>query len=157
MLDNFEPDLAWGKRAEKIVAQLAQQNGVQVQDVSDTRHFRQYGDLLVTLATGQEYFLEVKNDSVIGKTQRVLCEEEVYMKDGDYYNKGFMYNKSDFLLVVSEPENKIYVFDFKKLKEIYKTKGQFDVLDWPQQCSDCYFVPLWIAKKYGALLDTINY
>jgi hypothetical protein len=37
------------------------------------------------------------------------------MKEGDYYNKGFMYNNSDFLLVVYEPDREVYVIDFKKL------------------------------------------
>lgn len=156
MLDNFQPDLARGKVAERIVAELVQSAGIQVEDISDLPQFRQLGDLLVTLPSGQQYYLEVKNDGVIGETGNVLCEEEVYYKENDYYKTGFMYNHSDFLLVVYEPKREIYIFDFKKLQNIYK-RGQFKIIDWPQQSSDCYMVPIWLAKKYGAWLDTINY
>lgn len=157
MLDNFDTDLAWGKRAERIVARLAQSNGVQVQDISDLPQYRQCGDLLITLASGQQYYLEVKNDSVVGSSGNILCEEEVYYKENDYFKPGFMYNHSDFLLVVSESQREIYVLDFKIMQQIYKTKGQYKFFDYPQQSSDCYLVPLWLAKKYGAWLETINY
>lgn len=47
------------------------------------------------------YFIEVKDDSRIADTGRVLCEERVCYKDGDYFQKGFMYSDYDIFCVVS--------------------------------------------------------
>ena len=157
MLSSFQSDLARGKIAEQIVEQLALASGAKVIDVSDLKEYHKYGDLQVTLPTGESYFLEVKNDGVIGSSQNVLCEEEVYMKDGDYYNKGFMYNQSNYLLVVDEAEREIYIFDFKELKKIYKKCGTFKFFDYPEQSSECYLVPICRAKQYGAYIKKINY
>ena len=44
---------------------------------------------------------------------------------------GNMYCDSDIYAVVSEPERKIYVMDFKILKANY-LKGKYRYIDWPQ-------------------------
>lgn len=100
--------------------------------------------------------IEVKNDEVIHKTDNVLCEEEVYYKDYDYSKLGFMYSDYEIYCVVSEPSRKIYIIDFKILKEHYRS-GQYKFFDYPHQCSDTYLLSLGVVKKYGGLIDTISY
>ena len=47
------------------------------------------------------YFIEVKDDSRIADTGNVLCEERVFFREGNYYQKGFMYNDYEIFCVVS--------------------------------------------------------
>ena len=67
-----------------------------------------------------------------------------------------MYSDYDIYTVVSEPERKIYVIDFKILKEIYK-KGEFKRINHYAQFTDAYLLSLGMIKKYGGLIDTIEY
>ena len=88
MLKNFNKDREAARGAEDIVrdtfSSLA--SGYTFQIVADEREYFYKGDIKATnCATGEELFIEVKNDGVIAKTQNILCEEENYMKDGDYY------------------------------------------------------------------------
>lgn len=159
MLNNFNTDLAAAKPAEKMVRNIFSSltNEYRFEDVSNQREFYYIGDLKATsLATGKEIFIEVKNDSRIADTHNVLCEEEVFYKEYGYFDKGNMYCNSNIYCVVSEQEHKIYVIDFKVLKEIYK-KGEFRTIDHPQQTTYCYLLPIWLIKKYNGLLDIIDY
>lgn len=100
--------------------------------------------------------IEVKNDEVIYKTGNVLCEEEVYYKDADYFKDGYMYSDYEVYCVVSEPERKIYIIDFKVLKSIYK-KGENKIINHYAQYSDVYLVPIGFIKQNGGLIDIIEY
>lgn len=40
-----------------------------------------------------------------------------------------MFCSGDYFAVVSEPSQKIYIIDYKKLREIYK-QGEYRVFDW---------------------------
>ena len=90
--------------------------------------------------------VEVKNDTVIGSTGRILCEEEVFYKEGGYFKIGFMYNDYDIYVVVSEDTRQLYFLDFAKLKAIYKKYGYFKKFDYPTQSSDTYLVELGRAR-----------
>ena len=70
--------------------------------------------------------------------------------------KGFIYNDYEIYVVVSEPERKIYIFDFKVIKEHYR-KGEYKRLDYYDQFSDVYLVPIGIIKKYNGLINIIEY
>lgn len=158
MLVNFKTDLVKGHRAEQIVKEVftSLTDKYTFTDVSNNPSCYHKGDLLATAADGRQIFIEVKNDEVIHKTKNVLCEDEVYYKEADYYNKGNMYSDYDIYTVVSEPERKIYVIDFKILKEIYK-KGEFKRINHYAQFTDAYLLSLGMIKKYGGLIDTIEY
>ena len=67
-----------------------------------------------------------------------------------------MHGNSDVLAIVSTKENKIYFIDFKILKENY-TKGTYKKITHAQQDTHCFLCELWQVKKWGALLDVINY
>lgn len=155
--DQFYKDLEQGKRGEAIVAQYLKTANIQVQDLSNDPQYYHKGDLLITLPTGEQRMVEVKNDTVIGTTGRILCEEEVFYKEGGYFKIGFMYNDYDIYVVVSEDTRQLYFLDFAKLKAIYKKYGQFKFFNYPTQSSDTYLVDLGRAKQFGALLAITKY
>lgn len=158
MLANFKADLAKGHKAEQIVKDVftSLTDKYEFTDVSNIPQFYNKGDLLATAADGRQIMIEVKNDEVIYKTGNILCEEEVYYKDADYFKDGYMYSDYEIYCVVSEPERKIYIIDFKILKSIYR-KGENKIINHYAQYSDVYLVPIGFIKQNNGLIDTITY
>ena len=156
MLTNFQKDLAKAKQAEELVAQLLRAQGYTIEDVSNERKYYSIGDLKIILPSGEERFIEVKNDSRIHETYNILCEEENYFKNECYYSKGNMYSDYDIYCVVSQPARKIYFIDFSVLRRIYK-QGTFKVIPHTQQDSYCYLLELYQLKKNGGILGVLNY
>ena len=159
MLDNFKADLQAAKAAENLVKETFSSltTGYKFEDVSEIREYFYRGDIKATnLTTGEEVFIEVKDDSRIATTHNILCETEVFYKEYGAFGKGNMSCDYNIYCVVSKEEHKIYVIDFKVLKEIYK-KGEFKTIDHPQQTTYCYLLPIWLVKKYNGLLDIIDY
>ena len=155
---NFDKDLEKGRRAEEIVRRAFSQltSGYIFENVGDQPFYFHKGDIKATDKCGKEYMIEVKNDCRIGETKNVLCEEEVWYYSIDSSVKGFMYNDYEYYCIVSEPEQKIYVIDFKVLFSIYR-KGEFKALNHYDQMSYAYLVPLGMIKKYGGLIAVIDY
>ena len=154
----FNEDLEKGHRAELLVQKVfSQLTGEYVFDlVSDQPAFYHLGDIRAIGKDGKEHMIEVKNDCRIGETKNILCEEEVWYYSIDSNVKGFMHNNYEYYCVVSEPEHKIYVIDFKVLFSIYR-KGEFKALNHYDQMSYAYLVPLGLVKKYGGLIAVIDY
>lgn len=130
MLSEFYKDLEAAAWAEHLVADTFSSltTGYTFEWVGDQKEYRYRGDIKATAADGREIFIEVKDDSRIADTRNVLCEEENYIKDGDYFIKGNMKSDTDIYCVVSAAERKIYVLDFKVLKKIYKSLGTFNII-----------------------------
>lgn len=106
--------------------------------------------------SGKRVSIEVKNDSRIAETRNVLCEEEVYYKQHDYYGRGNMYSNTDVFCVVSIPERKIYVLDFKSLKANYR-RGIYKEIEHPKQTTFCYLCNLDDLKCWGAMIAEIEF
>lgn len=158
MVSNFYDDLNKGRIAEEIVLNTFKglTDKYTFTSVGDDVECFRKGDIKCETQDGKVIYLEVKNDSRIGDTKNILCEEEVFYKDNGNIVKGFMFSDYEIYCVVSEPEERIYVIDFKVLKEIYR-KGEFKRIHHFAQFSDCYLVPLWLIKKYGGLITIVNY
>lgn len=159
MLDNFYSDLAIGKQGEEIVknALAALTTDFTFEDVSNNRSFFYCGDIkAIDKNSGKEYFIEVKNDSRIADTGNILCEDEVYYKNCDYYGKGNMQSDSDIFAIVSQAENKIYLIDFKILQANYRL-GEYKAIEHKQQITYCYLLPIGTIKRLGGLLAIVNY
>lgn len=158
MKKQFLADLEIGKRAEAIVKEVFSNltNDYSFEDVSNQPEYYQKGDIIATARDGRKIFIEVKNDSRIAETYNILCEDEVYFKEGGYSNIGFMHSDYQVFCVVSEQARRIYVIDFKILKEIY-TKGEFRRFNHPDQYTDGYLVGLYLIKRYNGLIDVIEY
>ena len=158
MIRDFKRDLEKARSAEQLVREVFSSlaPGYKFIDVAADRAYFYKGDIKAILPTGKEVYIEVKDDSRIAETRRILCEDENYIRDGDYYLKGNMQSDYDIYTIVSQAERKIYVLDFKKLQGIYK-KGVFTIISHADQDTYCYLLDLYIAKRYGAMIDIIDY
>lgn len=158
MVNNFYRDLEAARSAEHLVRDVFASLSLDYtfEEVGGVRDFFYRGDIKATAADGREIFIEVKDDSRIADTGNVLCEEEVYYKKHDYLGKGNMSSDYDIYVVVSRAENKMYVIDFKILKENYH-KGTFKRIEHPQQETYCYLCELWQIDKWGGLIAEIDY
>lgn len=68
MLENFTRDLGIGRRAELIALEVfrSMTNEFIFEDVADQKEYYHIGDIKATeKATGDSFFLEIKNDSRI--------------------------------------------------------------------------------------------
>lgn len=156
----FNNDLEKGKRGEQVVLKtlvaLGKNSGFEFQYVGDIPECRYLGDIKVTTPDGAVKYIEVKNDSRIHETYNVLCEEYVDYRDGRGEQKGNMFCSGDYFAVVSEPSQKIYIIDYKKLREIYK-QGEYRVFDWGTQVTYGYLVGTHVLRHNNALLGIIEY
>lgn len=157
-INGFFKDLEAAHEAEQLVLNIFSQlsSDYKFENVSEDRDCYHKGDIKATAADGREIFIEVKDDSVIHKTKNILCEEEVYYKDNDYYAKGNMQADYDIYVVVSKAERKLYVIDFDILRENYQ-RGEYKEIDHPSQVTCCYLLPLGVAKRLNAVIETVNY
>lgn len=159
MKEQFNKDLVAARHAEGLVHKYfslldKEHNFINVAE--DPEYFYK-GDVLATDNSGNRIFIEVKDDKRIADTGNILCEENVYYHSSDYLGRGNMQSDCDIYCVVSQPESKIYVFDFKKLKEYYKVLGVYKEIPHADQTTQCYLLPLWVAKKHDILIGTIDY
>lgn len=159
MLRDFKKDLENARAAEMLTLQLLENltDDYDFYDMTNDRSWRYKGDIkAVSKATGKLIGIDVKDDSRIAETRNILCEEENYIKDGDYFIKGNMQSEYDVMAIVSQPERKIYFIDFEILKQNYK-KGEFRVIKHFDQDTYCYLLPIGIIKKRGGLIAAIEY
>lgn len=157
-INGFLRDLEAARDAEQLVLEVFSQlsDDYKFENVGKEREFFYKGDIKATAADGREIFIEVKDDSVIHKTKNILCEEEVYYKDTDYYGKGNMQSDYDIYVVVSRAERKIYVIDFDILRDNYQ-RGEYKEIQHPSQITYCYLLPLGVAKRLNAVIEVVNY
>lgn len=167
MVANFYADLGKAQIAEKMVVDVFS-NLTQDYNftwVGNAKEYYHKGDIIAIGKDGREIFIEVKNDSRIGQTRNVLCEEMVDffvpIKDKPNYftrqsKKGNMYSDYEIYCVVSRVTNEIFIIDFKKLKEFYK-HGRYTIIHHDEQDTYCYLVPLGVIEEQGALIATINF
>lgn len=104
-MKDFYKDLCAAKPAEQLVLNKLSSLTTDwvFTDVSNQREYFYKGDILATAADGsKQLFIEVKNDSRIADTGNILCETEVYNKDGNYYIQGNMSNDTDIYAIVSQ-------------------------------------------------------
>lgn len=157
MVRDFYDDLQRAKGAEEIVYNTFRNltDDYAFVNVSDDREYYHKGDILALGENDKKVFIEVKDDSRIGDTGNVLCEERVFYADG-YHTKGNMYSEYQIYCVVSRKEQKIYVIDFKVLRQIYK-QGRFMEIHHYDQYNEVFLVPLWLIKQHNGLIATIGY
>lgn len=180
MFDKFKTDLNNAKEAEKIVKDVLESmtNDFDFQDVSEKKECWHLGDIKayynycsycggfgfggnpLSYEEYEEYkynyYIDVKDDSRIGDTGNILCEEQVWFRNKSTPVKGYMYSGYDYLAVVSKKENKIYMLDFHLLQKHYK-QGRKIRINHREQYNDVYLYSLDKAKENGILMATIEY
>ena len=158
MMKQFYDDLAHAKYAEQLVRDVfaARTSDYTFELVADDPIFYHRGDIKATAANGKEIMIEVKDDSRIFETGNVLCEDEVYFKDCDYWKQGNMKSEYQIYVVVSQQERKMYIIDFSKLVANYK-KGEYKVIEHKSSTTFCYLCSLLQINQWGAMIDVIEY
>ena len=152
-MSQFEVDKEKARKGEELVLEVLKRQFPthSFTLVSTNPCYYDKGDIL---ADG--CFIEVKTDSRFAQTRNILCEDEVYDKRSGILYKGNMHSQYEYYAILSEKENAIYFFDFSALKRIYK-QGEFKRIEHPTQYTDAFLVPLWMAKREGALLARLEY
>lgn len=158
MVSTFYYDLNEAKKAEHLVCSLLSSSTTQYtfRAVGDEPQFYHKGDIEARAQDGSLFYIEVKNDSRIGETHNILCEEAVYYKREGIKVKGNMYSDYEIYCILSESEQKIYFIDFKELRKIYRF-GRAREIEHPEQITYCYLLPLSFLEKSDGLLGVINY
>ena len=110
MVSTFYYDLNEAKKAEHLVCSLLSSSTTKYtfRAVGDDPQFYHKGDIEGRAQDGSLFYIEVKNDSRIGETHNILCEEAVYYKRENTKVKGNMYSDYEVYCIVSESEQKIY-------------------------------------------------
>lgn len=158
MVSTFFKDLDEARKAEHFVCELlsSYSNKYSFREVGSEQEFYNKGDIEASAPNGEKIYIEVKNDSRIGETHNILCEEAVYYKREGIKVKGNMYSDYEIYCILSESEQKIYFIDFKELRKIYRF-GRAREIEHPEQITYCYLLPLSFLEKSGGLLGVINY
>ena len=132
-MSQFRKDLKEARKTEQLVFELlcSLDKQYKYKLVNESPEYYHKGDILASAADGTEIFIDVKCDSRIAETGRILCEEENYFYNTDTVEKGFMYSDYDYLCIVSYENRTFYFIDFKKLKEIYQM-GEFKRIYHPE-------------------------
>ena len=157
-MSQFQEDLIAARPAEILAWEVLNSltKDYNFADVADLPQFYHYGDILAIGKDGSRFMIDVKRDTCIWKTKNVLCEERVHDKRDDTDKPGFMYSNYDYLCIVSEKESRLYIIDFKILKQIYK-KGEHREFDHDTQWTDGYLLNTSVIKRYKGLTAIINY
>lgn len=158
MVSNFFTDLKKAREAEVIVRnELAHRMpDYKFELIGHIPLYYGRGDIRVVTPSGEEHFIEVKDDSCIWKTSNVLCEEEVLYYWNNELVDGNMYSDYEIYCVVDRRGQFIFVIDFSILKEHYK-EGKYKVIQHEEQETRCYLVSLRQLREWGALIETISY
>lgn len=158
MVSTFYEDLRKAREAEEIVRnELAHRMpDYKFELIGHIPLYYGRGDIRVVTPSGEEHFIEVKDDSWISQTSNVLCEEEVlYYYDGSIV-PGNMYSDYEIYCVVDRRGGYIFVIDFETLKRHYK-EGKYKIIQHEEQETRCYLVSLRQLREWGALTETISY
>ena len=158
MVKNFQRDLERARVAEELVRDIFGNltDNYTFESVGDQRQYFHKGDIKATDSNGNVHFIEVKDDSRIGETGNVLCEDEVFYDSIGDFVKGNMHSDYEIYCVISQPTKRIYVIDFKVLKSIY-TRGKYTAMEYSDQTSFVYLVPVAMVKKEGGMIAEIDY
>lgn len=158
----FEKDLTHGAKAEKIVLDFIREKTItypfvrKVESVANDPDCYYKGDIRITLDDGEEIYVEVKNDRVIGTSHRMLCEEKVVRKQGGRTLRGDMHKDHNIMAITSMDTKTIYFVDSEVIKSIYK-QGEYACLEYPDSCSVVYFVELAQIAAAGGLIEKADY
>lgn len=147
------------KITEKLVLNVmkSRTNDYEFEHLLDQEEWGHYGDIRATnKKTGEQFFIEVKEDNVIHRTNNVLCEYRKYFFDTATFKPGNMTYNYQFYCVLDQISRKIYVIDFNILRRIYQMGYPVEI-EYYNEITFAYKLSLDIPRRYGAILHTIDY
>ena len=155
---DFDRDLAQAQEVEKAVAAHLSTltNDYSFSWIGDQSLYYHKGDVVATnKVTGEQFFIEVKNDSRIHETFNVLLEDEVQYKDWTV-QQGNLYSDYEIYCVVSLAARKMWIMDLKVLKNIHK-QGEYTMIKHSDQTTFAWLLPLHKIKKAHGLIAQIEF
>ncbi len=127
-------------------------------DKSDEKKYWHIGDIECTDSLLDEtFYIDVKDDGMISKTGNIFAEDNKIFKSNGKKEKGFMRNSEyDYVAVISQPDNKIYMLDFKEWKKYYR-QGKYVTSYLSDATCYGFVMPIWKAKRLGIIKYEIDY
>lgn len=105
-MDDFNKDLERGKVGEKLVAAALTARGHTVTDLSDNWEYRRKDiDFLLTSASGQQTYLEVKTDDRSEQTGNLFIEYSNSNNVKHNYQGWYCYCEATFLAFVQQSKH----------------------------------------------------
>ena len=141
--------------SEKLVRELLSQIyvGVDFYDKHDDVKSWHKGDIL----SSEGKWFDAKDDGVIFYTGNLFAEELKDWRNGEISDGWMHSSKYSYVCDLDQQGKKLYIIDFKRLKEIYKKNNKYK----KSRLSDCdswgYIVPLWKLRESGALVAEVAY
>ena len=120
-MSQFRKDLKEARKAEQFVFDLLSSLDKQQEYrlVNESPEYYHKGDILAIAADGTEIFIDVKCDSRIFETGRILCEEENY-----FFNNDRSFSDKLFIILCC-----VFLLAFKMYEQMSsKTKEQYRCL-----------------------------
>lgn len=151
---DFNNNVKVSLEAENIAKELLEQlTGKQFYSVRDDPTFYHVGDLITIDGAGYD----VKDDGVINWSNNVFCEVRKHWRDGTITDGWMLNGEYTYLVVLDRVKNNIYVLDFEKLKQIYKSGKPKYGIDMGDNYTDGFAVPLAKCRKQGILTYESKY
>ena len=157
---DFWRDLQNAQRVEQMALEVFQglTHDYTFINVSDNKDYYHRGDIIAVAADGRQIYLEIKGDTRIAETGNVFCEEENFWYQEGRFTKGNMYSDYQIYCVVSEAARKIWVMDFRVIKDNYnKHNHRFVKVSHRDNDSYGYLLPLLEVKSKGGLIAELDY
>ena len=162
--EKYMEDVNAHKPAEKIVTQVLNNlnNGYHFEDVADNEKYFNKGDIKMIKDGKRTRCIDVKDDDKIANTGNFFVESDGWSKIYNCPKKGWISSKYDYVAVISQSEQIIWILSFKRLKEIYnktdltggerKKAGEF----W-DNIKYGYTIPIEKAIELDCVLAKITY
>lgn len=160
--EKYLEDINNHKPAEQITLQVLNNlhNGFTFEDVTDDEGCYTKGDIKMTKGD-KVRFVDVKDDGVIATSGNFCVEAGGWSKRYNHRKKGWIDSKYDYVAVISQAEQVIWILSFKRLKQIYKnielTGGRKVTTEFWDNIKYSYLVPVHKAIELDAVLAKIEY
>lgn len=159
----YMEDVKANRPAELIALEVLRNlnNGYTYEDVAENEAYYCKGDILMKKDGKRAKRLDVKNDKEIADTDNFAVEAGGWSKIYDCPKKGWIDSRYDYVAVVSQKANVIWILSFKRLKEVYKdtklTGGRVVTSNFWDNIKYNYLIPVYKAIELGVVLAKIDY
>lgn len=149
--------------AEEIVVEVLNNlnNGYTFEDITGEEKYYSKGDIKMLKEGKKTRFIDVKDDGEINITGNFHVEAGGYSKIYGTKKKGWIDSNYDYVAVISQQDQIIWILSFKKLKEIYNktdlTEGRKVTSEFWDNVKYGYLIPVNKAIELGAVYAKIEY
>ena len=160
--ERYLQDVNEHKDAEQITLQVLNNlnNGYIYEDVTKDESCYSKGDIAM-IKGDKVRFIDVKDDGEIAKTRNFYIEAGGWSKIYGYRKKGWIDSDYDYVAVISQSENIIWILSFKRLIQYYDkldvTNGQQVITEFWDNIKYGYILPLKSAFKLNIIEAKITY